>query len=53
MNSEDLWVLTCSIDVVDTNTVLKEDIFRFYLYIKNLPKDIPDDLFMMYCEYLV
>uniref|UniRef100_A0A6N2K5H5 RING-type domain-containing protein n=1 Tax=Salix viminalis TaxID=40686 RepID=A0A6N2K5H5_SALVM len=53
VNSEDLWVLTCSIDVVDTNTVLKEDIFRFYLYIKNLPKDIPDDLFMMYCEYLV
>ncbi|PNT01210.1 hypothetical protein POPTR_015G089800v4 [Populus trichocarpa] len=53
VNSEDLWVLTCSIDVVDTNTVSKEDIFRFYLYIKNLPKDIPDDLFLMYYEYLV
>ncbi|KAF5476638.1 hypothetical protein F2P56_003359 [Juglans regia] len=52
VNSGDLWVLTCSGDVVDTQTVLKEDILRFNLYIKNLPRDIPDALFLMYYEYL-
>ncbi|XP_040986980.1 E3 ubiquitin-protein ligase AIRP2-like [Juglans microcarpa x Juglans regia] len=52
VNSGDLWVLTCSGDVVDTQTVLKEDILRFNLYIKDLPRDIPDALFLMYYEYL-
>ncbi|KAG2678653.1 hypothetical protein I3843_11G012000 [Carya illinoinensis] len=52
VNSADLWVLTCSSDVVDTQTVLKEDMLRFNLYIKNLPRDIPDALFLMYYEYL-
>ncbi|KAJ6418139.1 hypothetical protein OIU84_001512 [Salix udensis] len=53
VNSEDLWVLTCIGDVVDTKTVLKEDILRFYLFINNLPKDIPDDIFLMYYEHLI
>ncbi|KAK7842820.1 E3 ubiquitin-protein ligase AIRP2 [Quercus suber] len=52
VKSGDLWVLTCSSDVVDTQTVLKEDMLRFYLYINGLPKDIPDALFLMYYEYL-
>ncbi|GMY15027.1 E3 ubiquitin-protein ligase AIRP2-like [Fagus crenata] len=52
VQSGDLWVLTCSSDVVDTQTVLKEDMLRFYLYINSLPKDIPDALFLMYYEYL-
>ncbi|KAK4844421.1 hypothetical protein QYF36_020087 [Acer negundo] len=47
VNSEDLWVLTCSNDVIDTQTVSNEDMLRFYLYINNLPKDIPDALFLM------
>ncbi|KAF2314148.1 hypothetical protein GH714_023723 [Hevea brasiliensis] len=53
VNSGDLWVLTCSKDVVDTETVLREDLLRFYLYINSLPKDIPDALFLVYYEYLI
>lgn len=52
VNSEDLWVLTCTDDVVDAETVSKEDLFRFYLYINSLPKDMPDALFLVYYEYL-
>ncbi|KHN12423.1 E3 ubiquitin-protein ligase AIRP2-like [Glycine soja] len=53
VNSEDLWVLTCNEDVVDAETVSKEDLLRFYLYIHSLPKDHPDALFLMYYEYLI
>jgi len=53
VNSEDLWVLTCNEDVVDAETVSKEDLLRFNLYISNLPKDHPDALFFMYYEYLI
>lgn len=53
VNSEDLWVLTCDEDVVDAETVSKEDLLRFYLYINSLPKDHPDALFLMYYEYLI
>ncbi|KAK7368477.1 hypothetical protein VNO80_10503 [Phaseolus coccineus] len=53
VNSEDLWVLTCNEDVVDAETVSKEDLLRFNLYINNLPKDHPDALFFMYYEYLI
>ncbi|OIW14647.1 hypothetical protein TanjilG_32989 [Lupinus angustifolius] len=51
VNSEDLWVLTCDEDVVDVETVSKEDLWRFYLYINKLPKDHPDALFLIseYC----
>lgn len=52
VNSQDLWVLTCNDDVVDTETVSKEDLLRFYLYINRLPKDCPDSLFFVYYEYL-
>ncbi|GAU16677.1 hypothetical protein TSUD_326270 [Trifolium subterraneum] len=47
VNSEDLWVLTCDEDVVDAETVSKEDLLRFYLYINKLPKDSPDALFLI------
>ncbi|MBA0707756.1 hypothetical protein Goshw_010871 [Gossypium schwendimanii] len=53
VTSGDLWVLTRSTDVVETKTVLKEDILRFQLYINKLPKDLPDALFVMYYEYLI
>ncbi|XP_057970433.1 E3 ubiquitin-protein ligase AIRP2-like isoform X2 [Malania oleifera] len=53
VNSGDLWVLPCRSDVVDMETVSKEDILRFFLYINSLPKDIPDALFLMYYEYLI
>ncbi|KAJ4710937.1 RING finger protein [Melia azedarach] len=53
VNSEDLWVLTCNNDVIDPETVSKEDLLRFYLYINSLPKDYPDALFLVYYEYLI
>ncbi|KAK7828406.1 e3 ubiquitin-protein ligase airp2 [Quercus suber] len=52
VKSGDLWVLTCSSDVVGSQTMLKEDMLRFYLYINGLPKDISDALFLMHFEYL-
>ncbi|CAM8925009.1 unnamed protein product [Rhodiola kirilowii] len=53
VKSADLWVLTCNSDVVDTMTAWKEDMSQFYLYLNNLPKDIPDALFLVYYEYLM
>ncbi|KAK3043322.1 hypothetical protein RJ639_002565 [Escallonia herrerae] len=53
VDSGDLWVLTCNGDVVDQETASKEEMLRFYLYIKSLPKAIPDALFFMYYEYLI
>lgn len=53
VKSRDLWVLTCSDDVIDPEAVSKEDLLRFYLYINSLPKDSPDVLFFMYYEYLI
>lgn len=53
VNSEDLWVLTCDEDVVDAETVTKEDLLRFYLHINSLPKDYPEAVFLVYNEYLI
>ncbi|XP_042497096.1 E3 ubiquitin-protein ligase AIRP2-like [Macadamia integrifolia] len=53
VKSGDLWVLTSKSDVVDRETVAKEELLRFYLYINKLPKDIPDVLFLVYYEYLI
>ncbi|KAK2972201.1 hypothetical protein RJ640_030746 [Escallonia rubra] len=53
VKSRDLWVLTCTDDVIDADTVSKEDLLCFYLYINKLPKDSPDALFLMYYEYLI
>ncbi|XP_010478020.1 PREDICTED: uncharacterized protein LOC104757026 [Camelina sativa] len=53
VNSEDLWVLTCDEDVVDPETVTKEDLLRFYLHINSLPKDYPEAAFLVYNEYLI
>ncbi|KAL3819321.1 hypothetical protein ACJIZ3_005226 [Penstemon smallii] len=53
VKSGDLWVLVSKDDVVDPDTVSIEDLQRFYLYIRNLPKDSPDALFLMYYEYLI
>ncbi|KAJ4961953.1 hypothetical protein NE237_021863 [Protea cynaroides] len=52
VKSGDLWVLTDNTDVIDKETVAKEDLLRFYLYIDKLPKDFPDALFLLYYEYL-
>ncbi|KAL0336033.1 UNVERIFIED_CONTAM: E3 ubiquitin-protein ligase AIRP2 [Sesamum radiatum] len=47
VKSRDLWVLTCKDDVIDPETVSTEDLRRFYLYIRNLPKDSPEALFLL------
>lgn len=49
----DLRVLTCGDDVTETDTVMKEDLRRFYMYISKLPKASPDVLFFMNNEYLI
>ncbi|KAL3512612.1 hypothetical protein ACH5RR_025329 [Cinchona calisaya] len=53
VSSGDLWVLTCDKDVADQETLLKDELLRFYLYINSLPKDTPDALFLVYYEYLL
>uniref|UniRef100_A0A6N2MYK0 RING-type domain-containing protein n=1 Tax=Salix viminalis TaxID=40686 RepID=A0A6N2MYK0_SALVM len=47
VNSEDLWVLTCNNEVIDTKAISNEDLLRFYLYVNSLPKDYPDALFLL------
>ncbi|KAL7171681.1 hypothetical protein ACSBR2_036354 [Camellia fascicularis] len=53
VKSRDLWVLTCSDDVVDTKTVSTEDLLCFYHYISSLPKDSPEAFFLIQYEYLL
>lgn len=52
VNSKDLWVLTSSGDVIDTVTLFKENLRRFYAYIDKLPVIIPDSLFFVY-DYII
>lgn len=54
VKSEDLWVLTSESEVIDTETVSREELSRFYLYIQSLPKDSnPDAPFWVYYDYLI
>ncbi|XP_010248807.1 PREDICTED: RING-H2 finger protein ATL47-like [Nelumbo nucifera] len=48
VNSNDLWVLTSSSDVIDTATLAEENLKRFYLYMNTLPLLMPDTLFFVY-----
>ncbi|KAJ8615644.1 hypothetical protein MRB53_035016 [Persea americana] len=52
VSSKDLWVLTSSGDVIDTVTLFKENLRRFYAYIDKLPVIIPDSLFFVY-DYII
>ncbi|OVA20507.1 zinc finger protein [Macleaya cordata] len=52
VSSNDLWVLTSNGDVVDTATLAKENLRRFYLYIDSLPLVIPDTLFFVH-DYMI
>ncbi|XP_068665978.1 E3 ubiquitin-protein ligase AIRP2-like [Aristolochia californica] len=52
VNSQDLWVLTSNLDVVDTATVAKENLRRFYIYVDNLPLIVPETLFVVY-DYII
>ncbi|KAL2510312.1 RING/U-box superfamily protein [Forsythia ovata] len=53
VKSKDLWVLTSKDDMVDQETVSRDELLHFYLYIKSLPKDSPDPSFVMYYEHLI
>ncbi|KAJ3708162.1 hypothetical protein LUZ61_011867 [Rhynchospora tenuis] len=53
VRSRDLWVLTGDGDVIDTVTLEKENVRHFHSYIDNLPLMIPDNLFLVYYDYLV
>lgn len=46
-------MLTGDGDVVDTVTLEKENVKHFYRYIDSLPLIIPDNLFVVYYDYLV
>lgn len=53
VKSEDLWVLMREDDVLDPDSVSKQDLKSFYLYVNTLPQDCPEAaLFLLYYEYL-
>ncbi|KAK9276583.1 hypothetical protein L1049_006118 [Liquidambar formosana] len=52
VSSQDLWVLTSNIDVVDTNTLAQENLRRLYLYIEKLPFIMPDTQLFVY-DYMI
>ncbi|CAL9769725.1 unnamed protein product [Musa acuminata subsp. burmannicoides] len=53
VRSRDLWVLTNKSEVVDTMTLERDNLRRFYRYIDSLPLIIPDSLFLVYYDYVV
>ncbi|KAJ6809094.1 uncharacterized protein M6B38_163505 [Iris pallida] len=53
VQSRDLWVLTNNSDSVDTETLEKDNLRRFYRFIDELPLTIPDTLFWVYYDYPV
>ncbi|CAH2041075.1 unnamed protein product [Thlaspi arvense] len=53
VKSRDLWILTCGNDVMDTETVSRENLLHFYLYIDSLPKDSQEGLIFVHYEYLL
>ncbi|KAG6522623.1 E3 ubiquitin-protein ligase AIRP2-like [Zingiber officinale] len=48
VRSTDLWVLTNKSDVLDTVTLERDNVRRFYRYIDTLPLIIPDSLLLDY-----
>lgn len=52
VSSRDLWVLTSNCDVIDTVTLAKENLRRFYLYIENLPVVVPATHVVVY-DYML
>ncbi|XP_021893830.1 LOW QUALITY PROTEIN: RING-H2 finger protein ATL47-like [Carica papaya] len=42
VGTKDLWVLTSNSDIIDTTTVAKHNLRRFYLYVDSLPMLMPE-----------
>ncbi|XP_068667277.1 E3 ubiquitin-protein ligase AIRP2-like [Aristolochia californica] len=53
VSSRDLWVLTGNGDVLDTVTLAKENLTRFYVYVDRLPHITSDTLFLVYYDYVI
>lgn len=53
VRSRDLWVLTGDDDVIDTVTLEKENVRHFHSFIDSLPLIIPDNVLLVYYDYLV
>lgn len=52
VNSGDLWIFTDSRDIVDMETVTRENLRRLFMYIDKLPLIIPESLFDPYDSHL-
>lgn len=52
VDSGDLWVLTDTRDIVDMQTVTRENLRRLFIYIDKLSLIIPDTLFDTYDSHL-
>ncbi|XP_074274337.1 E3 ubiquitin-protein ligase AIRP2-like [Silene latifolia] len=52
VSSKDLWVLTNIYEVVDSVTIARENLTRFYLYIDSLPPVAPDTNIYVY-DYMI
>lgn len=52
VDSGDLWVLTDTRDIVDMQTVTRENLKRLFIYTDKLPVIIPDSLFDTYDSHL-
>lgn len=48
VNSTDLWMFTSSGEIVDMETLNKENLRRLFNYIENLPLVVPESLFYVY-----
>uniref|UniRef100_A0A7N0VI77 RING-type domain-containing protein n=1 Tax=Kalanchoe fedtschenkoi TaxID=63787 RepID=A0A7N0VI77_KALFE len=48
----DLWVLTGTTEVIDTTTLAKQNLWRFYRFIDNLPLAMPDNHLFIF-DYLI
>ncbi|VAH66741.1 unnamed protein product [Triticum turgidum subsp. durum] len=53
VQSRDLWVLTGDEDVIDPVTLEKENVRHFHSFIDSLPLIVPDNLLLVYYDYLV
>ncbi|KAJ3683514.1 hypothetical protein LUZ60_013741 [Juncus effusus] len=51
VQSRDLWVLTSESDVVDLETLERENVDRFHNYIDTLPLMTPENVFVFYYDY--
>lgn len=52
VSSKDLWVLTSNYEVVDSITIARENLSRFYIYIESLPLMCPDTHIFVY-DYMI